>query len=53
VTRYDARGRGLSDRDVADRSLDAHVGDLLTLLDRLSLERVALLARVFTGPVDT
>jgi class 3 adenylate cyclase len=51
VTRYDARGRGLSDRDVADRSLDAHVGDLLTLLDRLSLERVALLARVYSGPV--
>ncbi len=51
VIRYDRRGQGLSDRDPADDSLDAQVGDLLTILDRLTINRVALHARVFAGPV--
>jgi class 3 adenylate cyclase len=51
VVRYDRRGQGLSDRDAADVSLDAHVSDLLTILDRLSIERVALFGRIYGGPV--
>jgi class 3 adenylate cyclase/pimeloyl-ACP methyl ester carboxylesterase len=51
VIRYDRRGQGLSDRDVADDSLEAHVGDLLTIVDRLAIERVALYARGYNGPL--
>jgi class 3 adenylate cyclase len=46
--RYDGRGRGLSDRDVTDYSLDAQVLDLEAVVDRLGLERFALVG-VFTG----
>jgi class 3 adenylate cyclase len=42
VVRLDVRGGGLSDRDVADRSLDAHVGDVATVVDRVGLERFAI-----------
>jgi len=45
------RGHGLSDRDVADFSLDAHVTDLEAVVDRLGLERFALLAVFHSGPV--
>jgi class 3 adenylate cyclase/pimeloyl-ACP methyl ester carboxylesterase len=51
VVRYDPRGQGLSDRHPADFSLEAHAGDVLTILDRLGLERAALLARAYGGPV--
>ncbi len=51
LVRYDRRGQGLSDRDPADVSLDAHVSDLVTILDRLSIERVALFGRIYGGPV--
>ncbi len=51
VIQYDRRGQGLSDRDPADDSLDAHVGDLLTILDRLATGKVALHAPIFAGPV--
>jgi class 3 adenylate cyclase len=49
--RYDARGSGLSDRDVADFSLDAQVDDLEAIVDRLGLERFALLGPFLFGPV--
>jgi class 3 adenylate cyclase len=49
--RYDHRGQGLSDRDPTDESLEAHVGDLVTIIDRLALDRVALYARLNAGPV--
>ncbi len=51
VVRYDARGTGLSDRDVTDFSLDAGVRDLEAVVDRLGLERFALFAPVFSGLV--
>ncbi len=51
VVRYDHRGQGLSDRDPADGSLEAHVGDLLTILNRLSLDRAVLHARLYSVPV--
>ena len=38
VVRYDSRGSGLSDRDVDDHSLDAHVLDLEAVVNHLGLE---------------
>ena len=49
--RYDSRGSGLSDRDVGDYSLEAHVRDLEAVVDRLGLQRLALLAPYHSGPV--
>src|SRR5690349_18796064 len=40
--RYDQRNCGLSDRDVADLSLDAWVADLEAVVETLGLERFAL-----------
>jgi class 3 adenylate cyclase len=51
LVRYDARGVGLSERDVADYSLDARVTDLEAVADRLGLERFALLGMAISGPV--
>src|SRR5262245_49796486 len=42
VVRLDVRGGGLSDRDVADRSLEARVGDVATVVDRVGLGRFAI-----------
>jgi pimeloyl-ACP methyl ester carboxylesterase/DNA-binding winged helix-turn-helix (wHTH) protein len=42
LVRYDARGNGLSDRDVADISFDAFVRDLETVVDAAGLGRFAL-----------
>ena len=41
--RYDARGNGLSDRDVSDVSFDHFVGDLEAVVDAAGIERFALL----------
>ena len=51
LIRHDVRGTGLSERDVADHSLDALVGDVEAVVDRLGLERFALLGAVDAGPV--
>jgi class 3 adenylate cyclase len=51
LVRYDTRGSGLSDRDVADYSLDAHVLDLEAVTDRLGLEQFDLFAIFHAGPV--
>jgi class 3 adenylate cyclase len=51
LVRYDGRGSGLSDRDVADHSLDARVMDLEAVADRLGLERFALFGMTIGGPV--
>jgi class 3 adenylate cyclase len=51
LVRYDGRGTGLSDRDVADYSLDALVLDLEAVIDRLGLERMTLLGLYGFGPV--
>ena len=48
--RYDGRGNGLSDRSATDFSLDAQVRDLETVIDHLSLERVALLGASIAAP---
>jgi class 3 adenylate cyclase/pimeloyl-ACP methyl ester carboxylesterase len=41
--RYDARGNGLSDREVPDVSFDDFVGDLEAVVDAAGIERFALL----------
>jgi class 3 adenylate cyclase len=51
LVRYDGRGSGLSQRKVADFSLDSWVLDLEAVVDRLRLEAFALLGVVRTGPV--
>ena len=43
LIRYDERGNGLSDWDVADISFDAFVRDLETVIDAAGLDRFALL----------
>ncbi|MFV8819901.1 alpha/beta fold hydrolase [Haliea sp. E17] len=43
VIRYDERGNGLSDWDVADLSFEAFVTDLETVVDTAGLDRFALL----------
>jgi pimeloyl-ACP methyl ester carboxylesterase len=50
LVRYDGRGSGLSDRDVNDYSLDAHLLDLEAVVDRARLETFALLAPMTGGP---
>jgi class 3 adenylate cyclase/pimeloyl-ACP methyl ester carboxylesterase len=42
LIRYDPRGTGLSDWDVADLSLDAWVNDLATVVDAADLDRFPL-----------
>ena len=49
--RYDQRGCGLSDRNVADLSLDAWVGDLEAVVDALGLRRFALFGMSQGGAV--
>ncbi|MDP7605180.1 MAG: alpha/beta fold hydrolase [Alphaproteobacteria bacterium] len=43
LVRYDARGSGLSDREVSDFSLESRVADLEAVVDAAGLERFALL----------
>ncbi|SHK49065.1 Adenylate cyclase, class 3 [Shimia gijangensis] len=45
VIRYDARGSGLSDREVEDFSLNSSVLDLTTVIDALGLEQVSLVGQ--------
>jgi class 3 adenylate cyclase len=51
IVRYDGRGTGLSERDVARYSVDTHILDLEAVVDRLGLERFALFALLHAGPV--
>jgi class 3 adenylate cyclase len=51
VVRYDNRGSGLSDRDVSDVSLEAHVRDLTAVADQLGDQPIVLVAPLVIGPV--
>src|SRR5919199_6269767 len=51
LVRYDARGTGLSERDVQDHSLEARMLDLEAVVDALSLNSFALFAALDAGPV--
>ena len=42
LIRYDARGNGLSDRDVEEVSFETYVSDLEAVVDAAGLERFAL-----------
>src|SRR3972149_3833756 len=50
LVRYDARGFGLSERDVTPFSLDAFGLDLASVVDHLKLVRFGLFARLSAGP---
>ncbi len=50
LVRLDTRGYGLSDRDVADHSIDAIVADLEAVVDALGLARFALMAWMGATP---
>jgi DNA-binding SARP family transcriptional activator/pimeloyl-ACP methyl ester carboxylesterase len=51
LIRYDKRGCGLSDREVAEFALSAQVADLETVVDALGLTRFPLLGLSGGGPV--
>ena len=51
VVRYDERGYGMSDREVADFGLDQRVADLEAVADAAGLGRFALLGMSQGGPV--
>jgi len=51
LTRYDQRGCGLSDHDVADMSFDTWIGDLETVVDSAGLDRFVLLGMSQGGPI--
>ncbi len=48
---YDSRGCGLSERNVTDFSLEAHLLDLQAVVDHLGLDRFALHTLMVAGPV--
>jgi class 3 adenylate cyclase/pimeloyl-ACP methyl ester carboxylesterase len=49
IVRYDARGAGLSDRDVEDISLESHVADLEAVVEAVGAERFALFGFYYSG----
>jgi len=51
LVRSDPRGIGLSDRHITELSLDAWLLDMEAVVDRLGLERFALLGPQVAGPV--
>lgn len=51
IIRFDSRGTGLSERGIENLSLDAHILDILAVLDRCGIERTAILASSYAGPV--
>ncbi len=51
VVKYDMRGTGLSQRDIADFSLEALTLDLQAVVDRLGPDRFALSAAFHMGPM--
>lgn len=50
LVRYDGRGNGLSQRDLSDLSLEAHVRDLEAVIDALGPEPVTILGVFHSGP---
>jgi len=51
LVRYDGRGTGLSDRDVSEFSLEAHMLDLEAVVDRLGLKTFALFGLYSFAPL--
>ena len=50
LIRYDARGMGMSDRDVTVFSVDTYIEDLNAIVDHLKLDSLALHAGLFAVP---
>lgn len=50
LVRYDARGTGMSDREVIDFSLESMEKDLEAVVDALGLERFVIWAPYSSGP---
>ena len=51
LVRYDGRGTGLSARNVADYSVDAHILDLQAVVEGLGIQRFALVSSRAACPV--
>jgi len=51
LVRYDGRGTGLSDRELSGYSAEGHILDLEAVVDRLAVEKFALLAFLHAGPI--
>ena len=51
LIRYDGRGTGLSERDVEDVSIDAHIHDIEAVVDALGLEKFFLVSVFNSGPI--
>ena len=51
LIRYDGRGTGLSDRNVADYSVDARMPDLQAVVERLGVQRFVLGALTTAVPI--
>jgi len=51
LVRYDGRGSGLSDRNVADYSVEAHMLDLEAVVERLGVQRPVLTSPINAAPV--
>jgi class 3 adenylate cyclase len=51
VVRYDGRGSGLSERNVVDYSLEAHMLDLQAVVERLGAQRFVLLGSFTACPI--
>ena len=51
LVRFDARGVGLSDRDVSDFSFEARMRDLEAVAGDVSQERLAVMGHEFSGPL--
>ncbi len=51
LIRYDGRGSGLSEREAADCSVDAHILDLQAVVERLGVQRVVLLGPITAVPI--
>lgn len=51
LVRFDARGNGLSDREIKRPELDALVSDLEAVMDELSIGKAALWGSTFGGPI--
>ena len=51
VVRYDARGNGMSERDLSHVDLEALLLDLEALIDQLSLSDIILYGATFGGPI--
>ncbi len=51
VIHFDSRGTGLSEREVADLSLDAHLLDIQAVMQRAGFARSDIFASSYSGPI--